>query len=389
MATLPQELQDELTALTLGLDGVQSTRYLTIAATTCLLYDMFLTLDQEVEYFWKTGRWSLSRVLFFLNRYFPPIVVILCLLGLFVPNLSVKVYVECLGLVHANFFLAIIALAMVQAVIVLRICYVYSKNLIVRAFVIVCFVACTVVTLAIYGKIWHDVDSVAIALPPGLKLDGCTAPPSHQVWKVFLPNLGLHTLLYLATTVPMLRMRRIGKQSRLLNRLVRDGGIFYFSVFGEHPLATSKTFSVRLTSQAVAMFSTIGSLSKSPLVTLPAIYSNLLLAIGAVSVSRLMLSIRSLAQQLSVSPDWLLNNTELSRVNWKHGARNGELIVEIEPIEEDVEMASVDEKRAASPAVYTTRVGVLEHAVYPGTRDYKAPPRSKRAKVAFHDEDIM
>lgn len=107
---------------------------------------------------------------------------------------------------------------------------------------------------------------------------------------------------------------------------------------------------------------------------------------AAVSVSRLMLSIRSLAEQLSVSPDWLLNNTELSRVNWKQGTRNGELIVEIEPLEDDVEMASVDEeKRTATPAVYTTRVGVLEHQVYPGTREYKAPPRPKKSKVAFKD----
>lgn len=120
---------------------------------------------------------------------------------------------------------------------------------------------------------------------------------------------------------------------------------------------------------------------------------SVLLCIAAVSVSRLMLSIRSLAEQLSVSPDWLLNNTELSRVNWKPGTRNGELIVEIEPLEDDVEMASVDdlgeEKRTATPAVYTTRVGVLEHQVYPGTRDYKAPPRPKKSKVAFKDGECF
>ncbi|OJT08318.1 hypothetical protein TRAPUB_770 [Trametes pubescens] len=257
------------------------------------------------------------------------------------------------------------------AVIVLRICYVYSKDAIIRGFVVGCFFACTIITFVIYGKIWHDVDSFANPVP-GLKIDGCTAPPSRQIWKMFLPNLGLHTLLYLATTLPMIRMRRVGKQSRLLNRLARDGGIFYFNIF------------------AVAMFSTVGSLARTPLATLPAIYSNVLLCIAAVSVSRLMLSIRSLAEQLSVSPDWLLNNTELSRVNWKPGTRNGELIVEIEPLEDDVEMASVDylgeEKRTATPATYTTRVGVLDHQVYPGTREYKAPPRPKKSKVAFKDE---
>ncbi|KAI0640252.1 hypothetical protein C8Q77DRAFT_1045330 [Trametes polyzona] len=351
-------LQDELAELLVSLEGVQRTRYLSIAATCILLYDMALTFDQEVEYFWRTGRWSLSRVLFFLNRYFPPIVRIVWLPGLFAPNLSVHPYNSCLGLVHANFLMAIIGLAIVQSVIVLRICYVYSKDIVARAFIIGCFVATTIITLVIYGKIWHDVDSIAIPVR-GLEIDGCTAPPSRQIWKLFLPNLGLHTLLYLATTLPMLRMRRVGKQSRLLNRLARDGGIFYFNIF-------------------------VGTVA--PLVSraLTTTVRSLLLCIAAVSVSRLMLSIRSLAERLSVSPDWLLNNTELSRVNWKPGTRNGELIVEIDPIE-DVEMASVEEKRAASPAVYTTRVGVLDHPVYPGTRDYKAPPRQKKSKVAFRD----
>ncbi|KAI0673950.1 hypothetical protein C8Q78DRAFT_1076902 [Trametes maxima] len=354
MTMLPAALQDELSELTLNLEGLERTRYLCIAATCVLLYDLLLTFDQEVEHFWKPGPWSLSRVLFFLNRYFPPIVL------------------ACIGFVHSNFVLAVVGLAIVQAIIVLRICYVYSKELMARLFVIGCFVACTVVTFVILGKIWHDIDSVAIPLR-GLKINGCTAPPSRQIWKVLIPNLGLHTVLYLATTLPVLRMRLIGKQSRLLNRLAIDGGVFYFNIF------------------AVAMFSTIGSLAQSPLITLPAIYSNLLLGIAALSVSRVMLSIRSLATRLSVSPDWLLNNTELSRVNWKPGARNGELIVEIEPMEDDLELASVDElhKGAPSPtpAIYTTRVGVLNHPVYPGTRDYKAPPRPKKTKVAFQKDE--
>ncbi len=87
MSALPEVLQDELAVLLIDLDGLQRTRYLSIAATCVLLYDMLLTFDQEVsrrpsanaacsismnrtqvEYFWKAGRWSLSRVLFFLVR---------------------------------------------------------------------------------------------------------------------------------------------------------------------------------------------------------------------------------------------------------------------------------------------------------------------------------
>ncbi|KAI9067170.1 hypothetical protein FKP32DRAFT_1601265 [Trametes sanguinea] len=366
MAALPPALQEELASLFLSLDGVERTRYLCIAATCVLLYDMLLTFDEEVEYFWKPGPWSLTRVLFFWNRYFPPVILIMCLYGLFGPNLSLEF---CKGWIHSEFLLSIAGLAIVQAIIVLRICFVYSKDFVTRAFVVACFVACTIITLVIFAKMWHDVDPVAIPVP-GLKLNGCTAPQSQQIWKIFIPNLALHTLLYLATSLPPLRMRRIGKKSQLLDRLAMDGGIFYFSVF------------------AIAMFTTVGALDKSPLRLTWDVSA--LLGIAAASVSRLMLSIRSLAARLSINPDWLLNNTELSRVNWKYG-RNGELIVEINRDPDDLELSSMDddmprEKRSDTPAVYTTRVGVLEDVVYPGTRDYKAPPRPKKTtKVTFQE----
>ncbi|KAI0370072.1 hypothetical protein BV20DRAFT_944893 [Pilatotrama ljubarskyi] len=367
MAALPQALQDELAELIVGLDGLERTRYLSIAATCVFFYDMFLTFDQEVEYFW-TGPWSTSRVLFFLNRYFPPIELVCTLQHMTYRDSHRQPSFSCTGLIHTNFILAIVGLAIVQAIIVMRICLVYSKDFVARAFIVGCFIACTVLTLVIYVKVWHDVDPIPIPLP-GLKINGCTAPESRQVWKIFIPNLGLHTLLYVVTSFPMLRARMVGKQSRLLNRLARDGGIFYFNIF-------------------VLILCRPGGFN-SPL---PPV--SLLLSIAAVSVSRLMLSIRSLAARLSVSPDWLLNNTELARVNWKPGARNGELIVEIDPIEDDLELASVNElhkhsKRSGTPAIYTTRVGVLEHQVYPGSRDYKAPPRPKKTRVAFQTGEYM
>ena len=93
-----------------------------------------------------------------------------------------------------------------------------------------------------------------------------------------------------------------------------------------------------------------------------------------------MLSVRSLASRLSVAPDWLLSNAELARVNWKPGRTKGELIVEVDAVEDDVEMKVVDDGSppANRPALHTTRVGVLEHAVYPGTRDYKTPRKQRR-----------
>ena len=107
------------------------------------------------------------------------------------------------------------------AIIVLRICYVYSKNLLARAFIVGIFVACVISTAVLLGVVWHDIEAVPVNIP-GIKITSCTAPPSKAVWKLFVPNIVLHTVLYLATTIPALRMRRLGKKSMLMDRLVME-----------------------------------------------------------------------------------------------------------------------------------------------------------------------
>ncbi|KAH7884353.1 hypothetical protein F5I97DRAFT_1778610, partial [Phlebopus sp. FC_14] len=48
-----------------------------------------------------------------------------------------------------------------------------------------------------------------------------------------------------------------------------------------------------------------------------------------ISVCRAMLSIRSLASTGHVAPAWLLNHAEMSRVQWRRGAAEGEIVVEM------------------------------------------------------------
>ena len=78
---------------------------------------------------------------------------------------------------------------------------------------------CTICTLVLFGTVWHDIDAVAIDVP-GLTINSCTAPPSRNLWRLFVPSMVLHTSMFLATTIPAVRMRRLGKQSMLVDRLV-------------------------------------------------------------------------------------------------------------------------------------------------------------------------
>ena len=84
-------------------------------------------------------------------------------------------------------------------------------------------------------------------------------------------------------------------------------------------------------------------------------------------MSRLILSIRSLASRLEVDPDTLLSTAELSRLQWKRGAYDGEIIVEIDTVEED--QYDTDDMahngRSITPGFYTTEVGVYDDIPLP------------------------
>jgi hypothetical protein len=64
-----------------------------------------------------------------------------------------------------------------------------------------------------------------------------------------------------------------------------------------------------------------------------------MLTITSIGVSRVLFSIHSLADKLGSDSAWLLNNVELSRVGWKRGAHDGELIIERNTVysEDDLE----------------------------------------------------
>ncbi|KAF9071991.1 hypothetical protein BDP27DRAFT_447407 [Rhodocollybia butyracea] len=140
---------------------------------------------------------------------------------------------------------------------------------------------------------------------------GCRASRPVKFWRIFLPTLFLHTVLYILTAVRALRNHRILEQAPVLKRLLRDGGIFFFVVF------------------VTVGFTTVGSfLENVPQINIPVIFSGYLVTITSIAMSRIMFSIHSLASNLGSDAGWLLSNVELRRVDWRRGATEGEILVE-------------------------------------------------------------
>jgi hypothetical protein len=95
-----------------------------------------------------------------------------------------------------------------------------------------------------------------------------------------------------------------------------------------------------------------------------------MLTITSVAISRLMLNLRSLASRLGYDEEWIFNNVEISRLNWKKGEREGEIIVEVDDHYEDEQDVELLERRgsmlkdglssyqsSSSVGVRVTRVG--------------------------------
>ena len=60
LTALPLDLQDELAALGVALEGLERARFLAIASLCCAVYDYTLTLDQEVRVLSRYSGWGAS-----------------------------------------------------------------------------------------------------------------------------------------------------------------------------------------------------------------------------------------------------------------------------------------------------------------------------------------
>ncbi|KAJ7439977.1 hypothetical protein FB451DRAFT_1059212 [Mycena latifolia] len=307
--------------------GAENARVILIALFSLTVYEWMLTIDDEMKYFW-TGPWGLSRILFLVNRYLSPAISVLALAC------------NCKRGIQAVFVICIVALGVVQAMLVIRVWYLFSQSRATRIAMMAGFVIANIISL--YFAI---AEGIQLDITPNLSQHhvlGCRASRPPSPWRLYLPSLVLHTVLYCLTAFRALRNRRIFKKAPILKRLIRDGGFFYFVVF------------------ISVLFTTIGSfLPQYPGIRAPAhlVLCSLIVVTTSIAASRVMLSIHSLAAKLGSDSAWLLNNIELSRVPWRRGATEGEIIVDRFSVDPDDEEDELESPSTSVVSLKTSRVG--------------------------------
>ncbi|KAL5522497.1 hypothetical protein ACEPAG_8513 [Sanghuangporus baumii] len=281
------------------IDSLQSTKYLAVACFALLVYDYFLTLEQEVKLFWR-AKFTITRILFFLNRYLPPINFL------------------CYNAAVSTATFTVFELIIMQAILVVRVVHLWTWKQSIQRGVFGFFLFCIVVVSIVFGFVMEDTNSIVLPLPLRGCFDISTGPNARLYWAMLVPTFVMETVLVVLTAVRVAGpLQKSDYKNKLLKCLMRDGCIFYFCV------CVSVGFGV------------VGSaMWNHPQVSFPAIFSGFLPVILSICASRLLFNLHELAEELVGEPTFALNNVELGRLNLKKGPRRGEFIVEVGNIEQ-------------------------------------------------------
>jgi len=263
-------------------------------ASLCLVaWDHAITFGQEVEYFWF-GEWSISTVLYLTIRYFTLAVSIVnlyehCIMLSTGTVYSFQLIQRLDQFVYFGYISGFVISLLCQAVVTLRVWYLFSHN---RS------------ALAAYG--WPKVKRQINSMLAGTEIE------FESMWYLLLSSLIVHAVLFTLKIWRVAESKETWRDAPVLRRVVKEGAVVY-------------TFAT-----ASLLFTVVGlSQVDNPSVYLSALLGMFSVAVTEVSVCHAMLGIKSLATMWHVDPGWLLNNAELSRVHWRKGRNDGELVVEL------------------------------------------------------------
>lgn len=215
-----------------------------------------------------------------------------------------------------NYLLAFVIMVLCQCVVTLRVWHLFHRSRIIRWFAAAVFISSMIGTAIVAGLSFQNVKAVYEVTSSSAKTS--SGPP--EIFTIYLPSLIVHTVMFSLT---MHRFRSSSRASSLqehgiFHRILKEGMFMYAFAAG--------TLLYEIISLSMNNRKTVS-------VYYPALGGGLAVGTTVVSVCRAMLSIRSLAATYHVDPAWLLNHAELSRVQWRRGASEGEIYVEVDDLD--------------------------------------------------------
>ncbi|KAG1814068.1 hypothetical protein EV424DRAFT_1415212 [Suillus variegatus] len=280
-----------------------------------VVYDHAITLDQEITYFWS-GSWSAARTLYLSIRYLALIRACFSFYALTLGQVKTCTSVVRDLSIIADYFLTLTIALFCQAVVTLRVWHLFLHSCFIRRLAVTVFIICAVGAVIVSSV---EFDAIKRALCASSIAEIFTQGPL-STFTVYLPALVVHTVMLLLTMYRFRVSPKALQQRGIMHRFVKEGIFMYTFAAGS------------LLYEIICLSMTE---PKDISIYYPPLIGGTAVATTAVSVCRAMLSIKSFTVTYHVDPAWLLNHAELSRVQWRRGASEGEIFVESSDMEAD------------------------------------------------------
>lgn len=298
---------------------ITSAKYYFISLATLLLYDYFLTLQDEVRHVWKAKKTWVFWI-FFLNRYPPMLYMVWCGVSNFSWSYDLELCART-GFIKVLFLVWSTLIA--QTIIIARVHAITMQNKIVTVFFV-----CTTITQFSLGIYMTTLVAYGLARePPPVPLTAyrLCVTARHWDWEVVYTGISLcHDILAFLVVVYFIKsgIPKDFRMSHLLQTVLRDTTIYFMVIFTSH-----------LVLELTLLF------AKPSLQLLPSIGNNVYLP---VMISRLMLSLRKAA---ATGAQW-----QLSRMSY---TSRPECELEFAPMPDDDSASSTQEDIPLTPTLPT------------------------------------
>ncbi|KAI3616519.1 hypothetical protein WG66_011600 [Moniliophthora roreri] len=235
------------------LSVVETTKYAELAASTIILFDHLITLDDEVELIWKSS-WSIGKVLFFINRYYTLASVIINNYALFGASVSDSVSAtissphtssalmfdnySCHRFFYWQGSTGLFACMIAEIILQMRLYALYFLNRRVLAIMVTTFILTSASAAAIMGVVLSGVEAKSkIPFIPTTFCFPSNVP--HYFYAFWIPILTFETVLCsLALFRGYQTFRTSGSPfqsgQRLIGVLIRDSVVYFLVMFATY-----------------------------------------------------------------------------------------------------------------------------------------------------------
>ncbi|KAG0708137.1 hypothetical protein DFH29DRAFT_1075796 [Suillus ampliporus] len=219
-------------------------------------------------------------------------------------------------------------MALCQCVVTLRVWHLFPRCRFARCLAVAALIVCTTGTAIAGGFVLDLMRNVTYEL---LAAKNLKRTPVYS-FTLYLTSSIVHSIMFSLKPYRFHTSPRALQGYGIDNRFLKEGMFVYAFAAG------------------TLLYEIVGLLMTGPKDTSTydsALGGEIAVAATVVSVCRAMLSIRSLAATYHVDPAWLLNYAELSRVQWRRGAIEGEIFIEVNEEVNEMDVVLLSE----SPAV--------------------------------------